>query len=87
MTAPLFAFAKTSRWAPPPGASPLLAAILLAIEEAASVSILADWWRDHQPALRRLSQAELALAIAEKDARKLALAAKPVRWEPDEQAA
>lgn len=58
----------------PPGASPLLASILLAIECCECVADLADWWRTHQPALRRLPRADLAEAVARKDARKLALA-------------
>lgn len=44
---------------------------------AASVDALARWWLAHQPALRSLSPAELAAAIAAKDARKAALAAPP----------
>lgn len=70
MPADLFAFPEPHRIALPEGASPLLAAILLAIECAPSVESLATWWRDHQPALRRLTPAELATAIAAKDARK-----------------
>jgi len=59
----------------PPGASCLLAAILLAIDLARSAEALALWWRDHQPALRRLSTAELAVAIAAKDRAKASRAA------------
>lgn len=54
----------------PPGASPLLATILLSIECACSVSDLAAWWQAHQLALRRLDHAELAEAVAAKDKQK-----------------
>jgi len=60
----------------PPGASPLLGAILLAIDMASTLDDLAGWWRAHQPALVVLSPAELAIAIARKDDRKTDLAAE-----------
>jgi len=65
----------------------LLAAIALAIECAGSVSDLAAWWQSHQPALRRLSPAELATAIAAKDARKRHLAGQVPAWHPEDSAA
>lgn len=65
----------------------MLGAILLAIRCADSVPDLAEWWKAHQPALRRLTPAELAAAIAEKDARKLALAGRPLTWHPEDSAA
>lgn len=57
--------------------SPALACIKLAIDLAASLPDLAAWWADHKPALRALSEAERAEAIAHKDARKAALAPPP----------
>lgn len=65
----------------------MLAAIALAIECAASVSDLAAWWQSHKPALRRLSPAELATAIAAKDARKAHLAGLLPAWHPEDSAA
>lgn len=56
-----------------PAASPLLAAILLAIALAPTAATLAEWWADHQSVLRRLPPADLATAIAAKDAAKRTL--------------
>lgn len=61
----------------PPGASPALACVLLAIDMAASTDALGRWWAEHQPALRALAAPERAQAIAAKDARKAALARRP----------
>lgn len=57
--------------------SQLLACIRLAIDMASSEADLAEWWAEHQPVLRALSPADLAAAIAAKDARKAALAPPP----------
>lgn len=70
MPADLLAFRQPHTVALPPGASPLLAAILLAIDCARDVPALATWWREHQHALRHLTPAELAQAIAAKDEKK-----------------
>lgn len=72
MTAPLLAFQRPPTWQPPADASQLLACILLAIECASDVAHLAAWWREHQHALRHLTRAELAQAIAAKDEKKAA---------------
>lgn len=37
---------------------------------ADTVDDLAWWWAQHKPALRRLTAAELAIAVAAKDRRK-----------------
>ena len=57
--------------------SPTLACILLAIDMAGSEAALAAWWMEHKPVLRTLPSADLAAAIARKDARKAALAVPP----------
>jgi len=67
---------RAPAWHPPPNASPLLAAIVLAVECADSVHDLAVWWQSHQRVLRRLCPAELAVAIAGKDHRKHHLAGR-----------
>lgn len=87
MATPLLAFRRPATLAIPPGAPPLLAAVLLAVECASSVSELATWWQTHQGALRRLGRAELAEAVAAKDRRKLQLARQAPRWEPQHEAA
>lgn len=46
----------------------------LAIDMAPDLPALAGWWRDHQPALRALSPADLRHVTARKDRRKQALA-------------
>lgn len=50
--------------------SPLLATILLAIDQADTLPILGQWWSFHQHQLRRLTPPELAVAVAHKDRRK-----------------
>lgn len=59
----------------PPGASPLLGAILLAIDVADSVAALGRWWLEHQEAIKRLAPTERAAAMAAKDAAKARLPA------------
>jgi hypothetical protein len=66
VTAPLLQFAQPPPLAPP-GASVLLATILLAIHLAATPDDLAWWWVQHQPALKRLNPDERAIAVAAKD--------------------
>ena len=69
MTAPLLSWPAPPPLAPP-DASPLLASTLLAIALARSSAQLADWWRENQPALKRLGARELATAVLAKDAAK-----------------
>lgn len=83
MHQPLFAFPQPKPIAPP-GASPLLGAILLAVECASSLADLAEWWQDHKPAIKRLPAPELAQAVAAKDLRKQTLAAVLPVWHPEE---
>lgn len=70
MTAPLFAFRQPPPIAPP-GASPLLASVLLAIELCTSPAQLAAWWDwpAHREARWCLCDAERALADAARIAR------------------
>jgi hypothetical protein len=51
----------------PPGASPLLGGILLAIDLAASPADLRAWCEDHEHLLALLSQDELDLAASRRD--------------------
>jgi hypothetical protein len=54
----------------PPGASPLLAAMLLAIDLCSRPAQLAHWWEwpAHRDAWWRLSEAEREAAVAARDA-------------------
>lgn len=75
MTAPLLAFRAPPTLALPPGASPLLASILLAIELCQQPQQLADWWDwpAHRTARWHLSPEEAAIAAKALAARREAL--------------
>lgn len=72
----LFTFRQPPPLAPP-GASPLLASILLAIALCERREQLAAWWDwpDHRAARWRLSAEEQALATTARNARAMALEA------------
>lgn len=76
-SAPLVEFRKQPPLAPP-GASPLLAAVLLAIELCTSPAQLAAWWDwpAHREARWCLSDAERALADAARVARAQSVAGR-----------
>jgi len=57
----------------PPGASPLLGAVLLAIETAESIEDLHAWSSDHDDVPHLLSPAERRIAIAALHRREAAL--------------
>jgi hypothetical protein len=60
------AIAEFRRWAPPPGASPLLGAVLLAIELAQSPAMLETWCRTHArlPTLMEPGEQSIAASAA-----------------------
>jgi hypothetical protein len=61
--APLLEFRRPPPFIPP-GASPLLAVVLLAIETAASIEDLHAWSSEHDDVPHLLSPAERRIAIA-----------------------